>query len=39
VLADFGGERVALPGDTADGFGWTVPLPDLHPLRTREGVA
>jgi 8-oxo-dGTP pyrophosphatase MutT (NUDIX family) len=40
VLADFGGERVALPGDTADGFGWTVPLPDLHhPLRAREGVA
>jgi 8-oxo-dGTP pyrophosphatase MutT (NUDIX family) len=40
VVADRGGERVALPGDPQDGFGWTVPLPDLHPgLRAREGVA
>jgi hypothetical protein len=40
VVADLAGERVALGGERADGFGWTVPLPDLdHRRLAGEGVA
>jgi 8-oxo-dGTP pyrophosphatase MutT (NUDIX family) len=43
IVADGGGERLALPGTVdldAVTFGWTVPLPDLdHAALAREGVA
>jgi 8-oxo-dGTP pyrophosphatase MutT (NUDIX family) len=40
IVADGGGERVALDGDAGTTFGWTVPLPDLdRRALAREGVA
>ena len=39
VVADGGGERVALDGDGPITFGWKVPLPDIRRAIAREGVA